>query len=221
MHNIVKRQFSMPSFALAAFILVVGLGGFTSARADSCTIQGNASDVTALLTVTTSFSAQTNLTTVNVSISDISHGVVTSIGFDVPGGVFTANTASLVTDPAHTGFTLSNAPGGVNQFNSAVLDFALLTGANFNGGNPPSGVASGSTGTFTFTVNGNVSTATLLEGAFVRFQSLPSNFNEGSDVGICEDEVEPIIVPEPATMLLFGSGLAGIGAMLRRTKKPR
>lgn len=105
------------------------------------------------------------------------------------------------------------------QFNSAVLDFGFTTGnsGNFNGGFPNNGIAPGAS--LTFTVSGagfgNGLTEQMLASAiYVRFQRVGAN-GEGSDVG---RPGQPNAVPEPMTMLIFGTGLAGIAARARRRK---
>jgi hypothetical protein len=118
-------------------------------------------------------------------------------------------------------FTFSTNPGNVPQFNSAVLDFALVTNSdNFAGGNPPSGAASGET-TPLFCVNGDFSgfsQADIAAAAFVRFQSLPTG--TGSDVGTVTSTPTPTTVPEPASMILLGSGLMATVGVLRKRRRP-
>jgi hypothetical protein len=90
-------------------------------------------------------------------------------------------------------------PGG------GLGDFELISEGN---GNDRLGFNESATATFTFT-NLNVTTLTL-DSVIVHLTSLP---NEGSE------KVPPSSVPEPVTMLLFGTGLAGIAAKVRRRRK--
>jgi hypothetical protein len=55
---------------------------------------------------------------------------------------------------------------------------------------------------------------TLCDAIFVRFQRVGAN-GEGSDVGRPGDNP----IPEPTTMILLGTGLAGIAAKVRRRRK--
>ena len=182
------------------------------ARADSFQIVGNSnSTATATLNITTLSDTELCFT-----ITNTSPGVVTGVGFALPG----TNTFTMESMTGGTGtFTFSTSPGNVPQFNTAVLDFAFVTHAdNFAGGNPPSGTAPGQT-TPLFCVTGDFSGFTQAEIAaavFVRFQSLPTG--SGSDVGTVT-QTPPTSVPEPASMILLGSGLMATVGVLRKRRR--
>ena len=183
------------------------------ARADSFLIVGNSNlTATATLNITTLSDTELCFTITNTSL-----GVVTGVGFDLPGtGSFTLESMTGGTGT----FTFSTNPGNVPQFNSAVLDFAFVTHTdNFAGGNPPSGTAAGET-TPLFCVTGDFSgfsQADIAAAAFVRFQSLPTG--TGSDVGTVTSTPTPTAVPEPASMILLGSGLMATVGVLRKRRR--
>ena len=180
------------------------------------TITGNAtgSDATAEGDVTL-MGSELTLEITNTSPFDAR---ITGIGFDLIIGDFTANNSSGLdgfagNDPG--GFTFSDAAlGNVPQFSSSVLDFGWITGNNFQGGSPNNGLAPNDT--LTFTVSDTFAGLTdtqIADALFVRFQRVGED-GEGSDVGTPGDV--PDVVPEPATLLLFGLGLAGAAAVRRR-----
>jgi PEP-CTERM motif len=184
------------------------------------TITGNAtgSDATASGEVTLAGDVLT-LDITNTSPFDAR---ITGIGFDLIFGDFTANDSSGIngfTGDDVGGFTFSDdALGNVPQFPSSVLDFGWITGGDFRGGFPNAGLAPDGT-TLSFTVTdtldlfGGLTETQIADAIFVRFQRVGED-GEGSDVGTPGDV--PDVVPEPATLLLFGLGLAGAAAVRRR-----
>lgn len=214
----------MPRFSiLKKSLLALALFGIVSlshgtAKADSITIQGNADpNLQATINIISLTNGSITFSVTNVLVAGVT-STITGIGFELPGTI-TANTPGTCAGSCgNFGATptVSNSPGNVPQFGSAVLDFAVITGAQFTGGNPP-GINQGQTATFTITGNfTGLTQAQFLAGVFVRFQSVsdPAFPNVGSDVAHTS-------VPEPASMLLLGSGLVGVAESIRRRRRKK
>jgi len=216
-------------FALAALLVLAAAG--TSVRADTITVTGVDSGQFSTATVVCEFNSQTNTFTFTITNTSAitqpgSTSTITSIGFDLPP----AGNASpsglngftgLQAPSLSANFTFSDADvGNVSHgFNSAVLDFAFLTGpsGNFSGGSVNEGLLPGESASFT--VSGAAFTgfteAEICNAIFVRFQNVPlEGGSGGSDVGVSQ-------VPEPSTILLLGSALMGLGGYARRKLKVR
>ena len=103
---------------------------------------------------------------------------------------------------------------------------------NINGGKPSEGIDPGFKGTFEFGITGtdldmlNINSFLALlsegkdneagsEGFIVRFQGVGLN-GEGSDFAPPDGEFPPQNIPEPATLLLLGAGLAQLAGFGRK-----
>jgi hypothetical protein len=167
------------------------------------TVAGDGNSFTGVITNTAPFDAR-----------------ITGFGFDVGAGDLDGytGTPNPIVIPAGVDFVFEDdGLGNVNQFNDVELDFGYLTGDNFDGGSPNDGLDNFQSLTFMITGPFAGMTETeLAAGLYVRFQRVGED-GELSDVAIWTDPVlTTTAVPEPASMLLFGTGMVYVAHRLRR-----
>jgi hypothetical protein len=204
---------------LATFALI---GVATAAQAQLYIATGSTG-----VTTWFNFTIDPTLNQVTVQIDNTHAGVggingnVTSFGFDIPAALAgTGSLLSFVGVPADSWQYFEpydlNAGGGAFQ-----QEVGAGTGGNPNGGQPPDGVAFGSTATFVFQFADFSDASGFLgeDGMTSRWQAIAPGGGSDEGFGNPGPEGGPTPAPEPSTYGLIGAASLIVGLLVRRKFK--
>lgn len=165
---------------------------------------------------TSSTTASLVVTLTNTSLV-ANGGYLTAFVFNNPGNVITGLTLSST----NANFSLSGGTSFTNSINLSPFGHFDIGASTGRGGNPTRGIAVSNTEVFTFLATGT-RLGTLNELSFL--SALSSNPGGGGaqffvarfrgfDDGGSDKTPAGALVPESNTLLLFGSGLAGLAGL--------
>jgi hypothetical protein len=183
---------------------------------------GNSTGAFAAGTATISLAADGSSITGSITNTALFDARITAFGFDLGSGNIAGFTgAPNLTGPGDADFYFSDGDfGNVAQFNGTDLDFGYLTGKKFNGGSPNDGLDNFLTLNFMISGPfGNLTEAEIASALVVRFQRVGAN-GQASDVAVVSGNGTAPVIPEPASMILFGTGLLALARKRLRRQNP-
>ena len=201
-------------FSLIAFV-AISLSGATSARADVVVLAGNIPQIDENVLLNTGLSGNpifgtTNQTQLAVRFSsneaitapangqariEAVDGTLTTLTIDLNGGSFTSLILNLdASEAGFVSFQITEVGGAVTNFNNLAVGGS---GSNF----------------FTIVASNN---QRILSVTFTASAPVTLSFSDAAQFRIGGASPTETPIPEPATMLLLGTGLIGIASGVRR-----